>query len=315
MYMRTLVWHILLLTLALNTVHAETAPHTIVDRHSLAEKALRKLNSGSYKDAIKLYQELVQVSTGEQKGESLKQLAKAYYHDQDQVRAFETFLEALRATPPPQDIHPPLTKDEKILYDEALRIYLDPRERDPEAVSMKLRDSYAGIWRLYSNYHYLGYLIAIAFANLSDFDDFFDAFYSSYTHIPDHYLAYKTQAILHIKLFERARTPEEKDKERREILQALEETKKRYPNDPSLYRMQIAFSPEASRKQVLEHNLNEIITGSMIVPRSDLSFYFDQLLAYGKIDLARAFLTKAREWYHYSRTLDAADEMIKEKQK
>lgn len=282
---------------------------------SLEDKANRKLLSRNFKDAIRQYSELAEKADAEQKGEYLKQLAKAYYHDQEQVKAFETFLEALKVTPKKMGPMPLPLKDEKHLYDEALRIYLDPRERDPDAVSIKLRDSYAGVWRLHSNYYYLGYLIAVSYANLSDFDEFFDAFYTSFKNLPEHYLAFKTQAILHIKLFERARTPEEKDEERKKILDALEQAKMRFPEDPSLYRMQIAFAPETLRKQVLERNLNEMLNGSMIVPRSDLSFYFDQLLAYGKIDLAKAFLAKSREWYHYSRTLDAAEEIIKEKQK
>lgn len=279
---------------------------------TLDEKAQKKMSAGHYKEAIKAYQELADKDQGFKKGEDLKQLAKAYYKDQEHAKAFETFLEALNNTPPPESTKE-MSKDEALIFNQALKIYLEPTERNPEAVSLKLRDLYAGIWRLHPDYAHVGYIVAVAYANLSDFENFFDIFYRSYVQLPDYYLAYKTKGILHIKLFERARTPEEKNKERKEILQSFQEAKKRYPQDASLYRMQIAFSPEADKPEVLERNLNEILNQSIMIPRADLSFYLDQMLAFGKINLAKKFLVKAREWYPYSRTLDAADEMIKGK--
>ena len=79
--------------------------------------------------------------------------------------------------------------------------------------------------------------------------------------------------------------------------------------------MEISFSEEKEKSEAIKTNVKEFIANNLMIPRTDLAFYFDQLLAFGHIDLARQFLQKAREWYPYSRTLDAAQDMINRKQK
>jgi tetratricopeptide (TPR) repeat protein len=204
-----------------------------------------------------------------------------------------------------------MTAEEKKLYDDALLLYLDPREKDKEQMSMKIRDRYAGTWRLHQDYAHLGYLVAIAYANLGDFSEFFEIFYKSYQKIPHHFLSYKTQGLLHIKLYDLARTPVEKEKERKLVFQSFKKAKSLYPNDSTLYKMEIAFSKD--KEEALEMSLKEIIDKDIVIPRADLSFYFDLLLAHGKDELAQEFLVKAKKWYPYSRTLDAASEMIKQR--
>lgn len=233
--------------------------------------------------------------------------AEKYYKEQEHAKAFDTFLKSLAATP--QSSVVPMTPEEEKLYNEGMALYLDPKERDREQLSMKIRDRYGGVWRLHPEYSHIGYLVAIAYANLGNFPEFFEIFYQSYKKIPNHYLNYKTQAILHIKLYDLARSLEEKQTERKLALQAIKKAKELYPKDFSLYKMEIAFSN--NKEQVLEENLKEIIDKDIVIPRADLSFYFDQLLAQGKDALASEFLEKARQWYPYSRTLDAASEMIK----
>lgn len=280
------------------------------------EKAQQKLSSKHYKEAIKAYNELLENEKGEKRGEYFKQLAKAYYLDQEQVKAFESFLQALEANPRKENSrkeNPLLSQDEKVLYEEALKIYLDPKERNSEAIALKLRDLYAGVLRLNPRFFHLGYLVAIAYANLSQFEPFFDIFYRSYSEIPDHFLAYKVKGVLHIKLFERGKTPEAKEESRHSILSALQKAKEKFPKDVSLYRMQIAFSPEGEKGKILEVNLKEMIREHMIIPRGDLPFYFDLLFAYGQLDLAEELLKSSKAAYPYSRTLDAAGEMLKEK--
>lgn len=275
-------------------------------------KAEKELSLGQFKDSIESYKVLSKDQDRSKKAEYLKQLAKAYYFDQEHAKAFDTFLEALTLTPPPKI--PLLIKEkEKEIYDEALKLYLDPKERNSEIISVKIRDLYGGIYRLHPDYAYLGYITAAAYANLGEFNAFFDIFYKSYLNVPDHYLAYKTKAILHIKLFERAKTPEEKNQERDAILLNFKEAKIRNREDLSLYRLQIVFASEKDKPNMLESNLNEILLASMILSRSDLSFYLDQLFTYGKLDLAATLLTNARKWYPYSRTLDAAEDLLKGK--
>lgn len=236
--------------------------------------------------------------------------SEKYYKDQEHGKAFQTYFKAL-------DEHSSslnnveMTAEEKKLYDDALAIYLDPREKDKEQMSVKIRDRYAGTWRLHQNYAQLGYLVALAYANLGEFQEFFEIFYKSYQKIPHHFLSYKAQGLLHIKLYDLARTPDEKEKERKLVLQSFKKAKELYPNDSTLYKMEIAFSKD--KDLALEENLKEIIEKDIVIPRADLSFYFDLLFSLGKDELAQIFLDKARAWYPYSRTLDAAKEMIKQR--
>jgi len=249
-----------------------------------------------------------------EKGAHEKKLALAYYRDQDLERAFRTFLKALddaEIVAPPAE----MSHSEDILYREALKFYLNSRHDSPQEIAETLKTLYGNAVKLHPDYYHLGYLLALAYANLNHFDQFFDQFYNSYLHDPEHFLAYKTKAILHIKLHDMAKTPQDKEKERQEILKNLRLAKKRFPKDLSLYKMEIAFSEEKEKSEAVKNSVKAFIEGNFIIPRTELPFYFDQLLAFGHLDLARQFLQKAREWYPYSRTLDAAQELINRKQK
>lgn len=265
----------------------------------------KMIDTGYYKKAIKTID-----LEKEKSGELLVLLAEAYYKDQEHAKAFNAFLNALDQSKK-DSASLPMKKEESLLYGEALKIYLDPGARDRAITALKIRDLYAGAWRLHPEYAELGYLVAIAYANLEEYPEFFDIFYKSYQKIPDHYLSYKTQGILHLKLYDRGKTLEDKEHERKLVLYYFNKAREVYPQDHSLYKMQIAFSQD--KEQILETCLKEIVDKDIVIPRRDLSFYIDQLFAYGKNELAVEFLTKARKWYPYSRTLDAADEILKAK--
>jgi tetratricopeptide (TPR) repeat protein len=273
------------------------------------KQAKKLLAEGHYKGAIKELTSLTLKADEKDRGEYLRLLAESYYKDQEHEKAFKTYLESLNALSSKNTYT--ATEEENQLYREALKIYLDERERDPKMISLKIRDLYAGIWRLHPNYANLGYLVAIAYANLGDYPDFFEIFFQSYLHVPEHFLSYKSQGLLHLKLYERARTPEEKEEERKAVLLNFKKAKELFPMDPTLYKMEIAFSID--KENVIERNLKEIIDKDIVIPRSDLSFYFDQLFSFGKNVLASEFLLKARKWYPYSRTLDAANEVLQAK--
>lgn len=278
------------------------------------QKAKRELDAGYEKNAIADYQTLLKDAPVEKKSGLLKELSIAYLLDQDLEKAFSTYLEALDTLSPPKEPYV-MTENEERIYHDALKVYLDPRERDTHEIAIRIKDLYAGILRLHPEYYSLGFLVSIAYANLDKYEKFFEIFYPSYAKMPDHYLSYKTKSILNIKVFERAKTPEEKQAARGQILKNLQLAKEKYPIDPSLYRLQIVFAPQDEKLKLLKENLSEIITHNMIVPRSDLSFYFDQLFTYGQIELAKEFLAKASGWYPYSRTLEAAKELLEEKEK
>lgn len=270
------------------------------------------IEEGYVKESIKKLKSAILKDEPEKKALHEKELALAYYKDQDLDNAFKTYLIALEHAAEVKA--EPMTIEEESLYNEALKIYLNPRSEAPHEIADALLDMYAGILKHHPEYYHLGYIVALAYANVGQFDRFFELFYPSYERLKNHFLAYKTKAILHIKLLERAKTPEEKEKERQTILSLLEEAKKRYDKDLSLYKMQINFSDDNDKSFIIERNVNELIANNKAVPRVDLPFYFDQLLAYGHVELAKKFLLKSREWYPYSRTLDAAQELINRKQ-
>ncbi|MFV0339382.1 MAG: tetratricopeptide repeat protein [Parachlamydiaceae bacterium] len=274
-------------------------------------QAKRAFDRGRYKEAIELSQKLITEAPQEKKAGYLVKLAMAEYKDQEHGKAIETYLKAMNLTPKPKEPYKQSEEDAK-LYKEALALYLNPRERDSKITALRIHEVYAGILRMHPEYVDLGFIVATSCANLDRFEEFFQVFYTSYTQNPDHYLAYKTRAILLIKLFERAKTIEEKNRERKRIEEALQQAKDRYPLDSSLYRLQIAYAPMEEKKEILRKNLNEIFAHSIVIPRSEMSFYFDQLFAYGEEDMAKKLLEKARGWYPYSRTLDAAKEMLEE---
>jgi tetratricopeptide (TPR) repeat protein len=275
------------------------------------QKALRAFEKKDYSDAVKYAKEWVTSASPDKLGEAYKLLAESYYKDQEHEKAYTAFFQALAHTAPPQAPYKLLPEDEK-MYKEGLAIYLEPSQRDPDAVALQLRDLYGGIIRLHPDYLELGYLVAVSYANLGEMERFFELFYHSYQQLPDHYLSYKSQAILHVKLMERAKTPEDKEQQRVLVLQDLQLAKERFPMDTSIYRMQIAFANPEDREAILKRNLKEIIDQSIVIPRVDLSFYFDQLFAYREKELALELLTKARGWYPYSRTLDSVKQMLEE---
>lgn len=240
-----------------------------------------------------------------------KELAIAYYKDQNLYDAFHAFLKALERSKELQSTLPGQEEDE--LYKAALKIYLNSRLSPHEASEM-LKNRYANVMHEHPSYYRLGYLVAMAYANLSQFDRFFNLFYASYQRLPDHFLAFKAKAILHAKLYERAKTPQEKEVERELILRNLEKAKKIYPQDISLYKMEIVFSENSAQDDMIAKNVKELIKGNYIIPRTELPFYFDGLFAHGHIELAQELTKKAREWYPFSRTLDSAEEFINQKQ-
>ena len=123
-------------------------------------------------------------------------------------------------------------------------------------------------------------------------------------------MAYRTKAILHIKLFEKARTSQEKAEQRQKILENLRLAEGVYPQDTSLYKLQITFSSDADKLKALQSSLQKIMSENMIVPRTDILFYVSEALEAKDKKLAQQFLDKAKEWYQVSRMIDTAQEMI-----
>lgn len=274
-------------------------PVYATDNNAIIAEAVERRD---YKKAIAIKQDEITSQSGQAKGAALKELAYLYLKDQDQEKAFSTFLLAL-------DLAPKLRKEcpeDSEIYKKAFQIYLDPSNGSPQVTAQKLLSELNPVIDKEPDQIILQYFIAIAYANLNRFVEFFDHFYQAYTYYPDHYLAYKTQAVLHIKLLERTRGEEDRDKQKRMILKQLEEALKREPRDVAIYRLSISFSPKEEKEEQVRRSLNKIIRDNIMVPRSDLMFYVQEALDSDESDLAARFIQKAREWYPESRLVNEA---------
>lgn len=277
---------------------------------SIHEPALQPLiDRGQYKEAISSYSDLIAKAPREKKSWLKSRLAVIYAEDQDQEKAFQVFLEALETAP--TKMAAPASDEEKTLYAEALKIYLDQSSVSIEGTASTILEKYGSLAADHPDYHTLKLLVSMAKANLSQFDDFFIDFYESYQYLPDHHLSYKTRAILHIKLYERARTKECKDLHRDRILALTEKSLERYRSDRSLYKVMIAFSADYdSRRHSIMTFLPMIIDQNVIIPRCDILFYVKQAIAIQHPELAQRLIDKAREWYQYSKAIEQAQHYI-----
>ena len=203
-----------------------------------------------------------------------------------------------------------MTANEEQLYSEALKLYLSHTGRLAQKGSAQILQKYRDVVRQHAEYHQLGYLVALSLANSGQYEEFFRLFFASYQAMPDHYLAYKTRALLSLKLRERARSPEQGMAEERDIFRYAAEALKRNPRDVSLYQMSLQFAPPQEKKLLVSSYLNNMIHDNIIVPRGDLLFFVKEATDLGESDLAARFVRQAQIWYPESRIVDAAMEYV-----
>lgn len=260
------------------------------------------------KALLKYYQTLLENSDPSTVGDLKAKLAVAYYKDQEQEKAFQIYLEALEDA---QINHQSaISNDEKLIYDEALAIYLDNNGTTPLEIAQKILENYSLVLKEHSNYHLVGFIVALANANIGNYDQFFDLFFRSYKHFPEHYLAYKTKAILYLKLFERSRTQEIRDTHRRKLIENFQKAIDLYPQDASLYRLSILFAPQDRKEKLIIAYLNKIVDNNIIIPRGDIAFYVKEAAENRQYELAQRFLDKTHEWYQFSRIINSSQQFL-----
>lgn len=262
-----------------------------------------------YKAAIKVYEDLIQKAHPEELSSLQERLAMLYERDQDQEKAFHLFLQALDNAPK-KDI-PQMSSEEQLLYDKALVLYLDQTSISIQSTAEQIKQQYGPAIAEHPDYSHLKLIVALAEANLGLLQDFFLHFYEAFAFLSDHHLSYKAKTILHIKLFDRARTKEGKEQQRRKIRQLAEQAIDRFPNDSSLYRIAIAFTAEEDRQQAIVKYFSQIIAQNIPIPRCDILFYVKQAVAVKEFKLAQRLIDKAQEWYHYSKAIEQAKDYIK----
>ncbi len=246
------------------------------------------------------------------KSELLFDLAKAYYLDQDLKCAFEYYLAALES----YHVMPhPSKESENPTYKEALKIYLTAHGTSIESVSRTLIKNFRPRIDIEIDNTQLRFIIADAYANLGEFYPFFEQFYQAYSENPQHYLAYKTKAILHIKLFERYYPGEVKESHRKAIQENLAKATNIYPKDSSIYRLIMTYCNENEKNEVVRSCLSKILEKDLIVPRSELEFYVQRAIENEDIELTQRFFKRAQEWYQFSRAVSTAQHLLEQKVK
>lgn len=269
-----------------------------------ADEAMRQAN---FKFAIADYTQQLQSASADTKGKVLVKLAVAYYKDQDEDKAFKTFLEAVDCAPrEPAAI---LTDFDRSQYAKALKIYMESKLPSGESAAL-IDAQFTPLYNDYSHNYLLGYIMALANANLGRFENFFTLFYRAYQNDPEHYLAYKTKGILHIKLFEKARTEAEKKQQKILIFSNIKQAIAKNPYDASLYKLAILFSSDEEKSAIIDNSIHAIISLDIMVARMDIPFYVQNAVDSRKASLAKSFIRKAREWYPVSRLLDAAEDYL-----
>lgn len=236
-------------------------------------------------------------------------LTLAYWRDQNQEKAFQTFLKMLDAATLSGETS--AAEEDQNNYQEALAIYLNfADQHNPQEIALKIQERYGKGRKEVTSCSPLDFIIAASSANLGRFEEFFPLFYRTYRMYPDHYLAHKTKAVLHIKLLERAVLEEERETHRENIIKYAIRASERYPQDTSLYKIMIGFAPEGQKEKIIHGSLNKIIDQSIMVPRCEIAFFVKQAMGIHDASLARRFISKAQEWYAHSQVLEAAKEYV-----
>lgn len=246
--------------------------------------------------------------------EELIKLAKVHLRDQDVVKAFQVFLKVLEHSSPKR-VGYVMSEKESELYEKAIQIYLNQNEGvSPFQIGLQLRNEFSSVVSEHPDYYQLNYVVAAAFANNALFEEFFDSFYRSYQAIPDHYLAFKSKAQLHLKLYERIRDAEEKENHRKQLIENLKQALEKNNHDIVLYKFLMIFASDREKADVIESGLNKIVDDNMIVPRTDVAFFVQEAVKVKKYEAAQRFINKAKEWYSFSRAIDAAQKTLDQKQ-
>jgi len=150
----------------------------------------------------------------------------------------------------------------------------------------------------------LYYYLSVAYANQQDFISFFDAFYEGWIRDSNQFLAWKTRGVLHLRLFESTADPQEKSFHQNQAVRCLEEAFICQPDDLSLLMKMLFLLPFERRKEYLQKMYGHLLRLSNPPARYEFFYFIEQALELESLDVARALLQKAQEWYQYSRAVE-----------
>ena len=264
----------------------EEIKQTIVEKH----KALHITTSDSVKSQL------------------CYELAVAYYLDQEIDKAFQYFLKALKTAPALTPID--MEKEESSLYLQALDDYLAQAGGDPIRVAKELLDKYGKVAKENREYLYLNFLIATAYANLGQYDDFFERFFQGFPYLHDSFLAYKTRGILYLRLSQHAINLHERHAYQEEAFHYLTLALDRNVNDSSLYKVLIFLAKDEKNDAMILTYLQKMVENKAAIPRGDIYLYVREAVTLQEFALGQEIIDQARAIYDYSRAISAAQEYL-----
>lgn len=284
------------------------APTTALDIQQQNERQQLAIEQREFKKAIEIQHEKINHADAANKAEYHRELALLYLKDQDQEKAIIAFLEALSLKP--NTPTPATTAPDEAEYKKAFAIYLDPTVDSPKATAINLLKALKPVLDAKPDQYLLDYFMAIAYANLGRYEEFFVHFYRAYQFYPAHYLAFKTKAVMHIKLLERASEENQRGTQRQLVTENLMLALEQEPLDTSIYRLLISFSPKEKKREQVQLCLNKIINGNIMIPRSELMFYVMEAVDVSDRALAQRFIDRSKEWYPQSRIVTSAQNYL-----
>ncbi len=241
-----------------------------------------------------------------------KELALAYLEDQQQEQAFLALVDSIKWMQK-KIVSIPQAEDQK-LYQEALKIYLEHNgAKAPVENAKKILAKYQPLMQ--PGYFLLNFLLAAAHANLGQYTEFFEEFYASYSCDPDHYMAYKTQAILYVKLYERSNQPFIKEQWRQAIVENAKKAVQKNPQDIALYKLILLFVTDSERHPHSVEILKKVLEKESVIQRADIAFFVQQAVLVKEFDLAQQVIDQAHTLYSSSQVITASQNYLNQQKK
>lgn len=255
------------------------------------------------KEIIAAHKEALQSS--DQKSPIYYELALCYYRDQEIDRAFLCFLQALESA----ELKKPITisDDESHIYQKVLEEYLTG---DSIRQARSILERYEKVASEHPHYFHIKLLLAIAFANLGQYEKFFELFYKLYPLMHHSFLADKTQATLFLKLSQRVSSLELKTSYQERAKLLLLRAKEKYPQDGSLYKTLIFLAKDEKNQEAIRSLLSKMILHQAKYARSDVFSYVNETIILKEYTLAQTIIDQARTHYGYSRSIEEAQEFL-----
>jgi hypothetical protein len=219
------------------------------------------------------------------------------------MEANDVFLQALQQALPLKE---EVKEAEMALFQSLFPTY-EESLMSPSACA-KLVQQAEEVLNKHDDYISIEFYVAAGLANRGKFVLFFDRFFHAFMHRNDSFLAWKTQGVLHLRLYEASSLEESRALHRRAAVTCFQEAFRRQPQDASLLVKLIFILPQEEKRQFLEKVIDDFVRLQEAPKRSDCFFLIEQALEYRSTESAKKLIDKAKVWYQYSRALNDLSE-------